>query len=121
MRRLFDRLTATLSRFVTQRDDLLLLIPCNDSDYALVLKALRDLDRASASDLYLLFAADFADPTQYVSAMAQSQLDEWTLVNGAVPESERLPPLPAAWLDTEKPPADRLALGLEYAKSLIDT
>ena len=108
MRRLFDKLTATLSRFVTQRDDLLLLIPCNDSDFALVLKALRDLDRASASDLYLLFAADFANPKQFVSAMAQSQLDEWTMVNGAIPEPERLPPLPAGWL--EKPP-DRLVGG----------
>jgi tetratricopeptide (TPR) repeat protein len=121
MRRLFDRLTKTLSQFISQRDDLLLLVPCNDSDFALVLKALRDLDRKSPANLFLLFANDFQDARQFVAAMAQSQLEEWKLVNEAVPPADRLPPLPAAWLDDANPPPLRLEAGLGYARSLIET
>ena len=60
MRKLFDQLMATLRQFLKQRDDLLLFVPCEDSDVALLLKALRDLDRESGADLFLLFAEDFA-------------------------------------------------------------
>ena len=66
MRRLFDRLTKTLRQFIAQRDDLLLLVPCDDSDFGLVLKALRDLDREIAGDLFLLFGERFSDARQFV-------------------------------------------------------
>ena len=49
--------------------------------------------------------------------MAQSQLEEWKLVNEAVPPADRLPPLPAAWLDDATSPPLRLEAGLGYARS----
>src|SRR5262245_53610494 len=119
MRRLFEQVTAGVSRFIKQRDQLLLLIPCNDSDFALVLKALRDLDRRSASELFLLFADDFETPKQFVGSMAQSLKTEWGLVNGAVAENERLTPLPATFLDDAAQPPARLESGLVYAHSQI--
>ena len=48
MRKIFEQLMATFRQFLKQRDYLLLLVPCGDSDVALLLKALRDLDRAVA-------------------------------------------------------------------------
>src|SRR5258707_1516343 len=101
MRRLFEQLTKTLSRFLNQRDHLLLLVPCADSDIALVLKALRDLDRRSASDLFLLFADDFETPAQFVGGLAKSLHDEWTVTDGAIAGGDRLTPLPTAFLDPQ--------------------
>ena len=48
MRKLFDQLTRKLRTFREQRDNLLLLVPCADSDVAFLLIALRDLDRQVA-------------------------------------------------------------------------
>ena len=42
MRKLFDQLLATIREFVKQRDDLLLLVPCADTDVPLLMKALRE-------------------------------------------------------------------------------
>ena len=49
MRKLFNQLIETFREFLKQRDDVLLLVPCEDCDVALVLKALRDLDRRRTS------------------------------------------------------------------------
>ena len=65
MHKIFNQLMDTLRQFVKQRDDLLLLVPCEDSDVPLLLMALRTLDRESGSDLFLLFADDFADPDTF--------------------------------------------------------
>ena len=121
MRRLFEKLTRTLNDFVKQRDNLLLLIACGDNDVALVLKALRELDRHSKSNLFLLFADNFAKPDQYVASLANTLREEWKLTNEAVgAKVEKLPPLPTDWFDGQKPPPDRLRAGLSYGRSLVD-
>ena len=95
MRKIFDQLMDTLREFLKQRDDLLLLVPCEDSDVPLLLKALRDLDRESGSDMFLLFAEDFSDPDAFLDNIAQRLQEEHELTNEAVgPDVPKLPPLP---------------------------
>jgi tetratricopeptide (TPR) repeat protein len=121
MRKLFDRLSQSLAQFLTQRDDLLLLVPCADDDVALLLKALRDLDRRSPAALFLLFNEDFTAADAYVSGLADRLQQELTLTNEATgPEAEKLPPLPADFLNPAKPAPDRLRAGLTYGRSLVD-
>src|SRR5436190_23144155 len=119
--RIFDQLIGMLRQFVTQRDHLLLLVPCADSDVALLLKALRDLDRESGADLFLLFAEDFSAPDAFLNSIAQHLREEHKLTNEAVgSDSQKLPPLSSAFLDLKTPPQARLEAGLRYAHSLID-
>jgi len=121
MRKLFDQLTRTLRHFREQRDMLLLLIPCADSDVALLLTALRELDRQAPADLYLLFADDFLSPDAYLTSLARRLQEELTLINEATgPNDEKLPPLPPELLDQRGPAPDRLTAGLRYARSLVD-
>jgi tetratricopeptide (TPR) repeat protein len=121
MRKPFDQLTHTLRSFREQRDNLLLLVPCADSDVAFLLKALRELDRQAASDLYLLFADDFLSPDEYVSCLANRLQEELTLTNEATgPSDEKLPPLPPRILDQRSPVPDRLKAGMQYARSVVD-
>jgi tetratricopeptide (TPR) repeat protein len=119
--KLFNQLIGTFREFLKQRDDLLLLVPCEDSDVALVLKALRDLDRESASDLFLLFADDFEGTSAFISSIANRLDEEHELTNGSVgPDVEKLPPLPSDLFNLQIRPAARLEAGLRYAQSLID-
>jgi len=121
MRKLFDQLTRTLRYFLTQRDDLLLLVVCGDDDVALLLKALRDLDRQSPGDLFLLFAEDFQAPNSFLDNLAKRLQEEHSLTNEAVGTSApKLAPLPADFLDPKNPPRARLEAGLGYARSLIE-
>ena len=90
MRKLFEQLTRTLKDFYSQRDDLLLLVACGDSDVPLVLKALRELDRNSPGGLFLLFGEDFSAPDSFVTGLAQRLQEELTLTNDSVgPGEER--------------------------------
>src|SRR5215470_12186839 len=110
--RIFDQLIGSLRQFVMQRDHLLLLVPCADSDVALLLKALRDLDRESASDLFLLFAEDFEEPSAFVRNVSERLKEEHELTNGAVgPDVEKLPPLPPDVFNLKLRPAARLEAG----------
>lgn len=121
MRKAYDQLMGTVRGFLKQRDHVLLLVPCGDSDVALLLKALRDLDRESGGDVFLLFAEDFHTPDAFLNNMARSLQEEQRLTNEAVgPDVPKLPPLPQEFLDQKPPPAARLEAGLRYAHSLID-
>ena len=121
MRKIFNQLMATLREFLKQRDDLLLLVPCEDSDVPLLLKALRDLDRESGSDMFLLFAEDFSDPDSFLDNIAQRLQEEHELTSKAVgPDVPKLPPLPSEFLDRNGPPSARLEAGMRYARSLIN-
>jgi tetratricopeptide (TPR) repeat protein len=121
MRKIFEQLIGTLRQFLKQRDHLLLLVPCEDSDVALLLTALRDLDRESSSDLFLLFADDFGSPEMFLDDLAERLQEEHQLTNEAVaPDVPKLPPLPSDLLDMKNPSAARLEAGMRYAHSLID-
>jgi hypothetical protein len=122
VREIFNQLIATIREFLKQRDDLLLLVPCEDTDVPLLLKALRDVDRESSSDLFLLFAEDFSAPDTFVDSMATRLQEEWELTNAAGrADVPKLPPLPAEFTERRQLALDRLEAGMRYAHSLIDS
>src|SRR5262245_22467464 len=106
MRQLFQRLRKDLEGFVEQRDDLLLLAACGGDDTAIALKALRDLDRASPADMFLLFADDFADAESFVATAVRRFQEEHRLAceGQAQTGDEPWPPLPGALFDASRPP-----------------
>src|SRR5262245_32725205 len=119
VRKLFEQLLGTLREFVKQRDDLLLVVPCADTDVPLLAKALRDLDRESGSDLFLLFAEDFVSRDAFVTRIGMRLQEEHELTNDATAsESSKLPPLPTDVFDPVQSPLGRLEAGLRYAHSL---
>jgi tetratricopeptide (TPR) repeat protein len=121
MRKIFQQLVDIIRQFIRQRTNLLLLIPCQDSDTALLLAAIRDLDRQSATDLFLLFADDFQSADSFVSSMAARLREEHELTNqSTAPDVAKLPPLPSELFAASEPPSKRLEAGLGYARSLID-
>ena len=121
MRKLFDQLTRSLRQFRKQRDNLLLLVPCADSNVAFLLQALRALDRQSPADVYFLFADEFLSAQTYVTSMANRLQEELALTNAATgPDDEKLPPLPPEFSEQGNPASDRLQAGMRYARSLID-
>jgi tetratricopeptide (TPR) repeat protein len=121
VRKIYEKLLAAIRHFLKQRDDLLLLVPCADSDVALLMKAMRDVDRESSSDLFLLFADDFLAPDEFLDDIARRLKDEHRLTNDAIgPDVPKLPPLPGDLLRPERAAAVRLEAGLRYAHSLID-
>jgi tetratricopeptide (TPR) repeat protein len=121
MRKLFERLTRELDEFVEQRDDLLLLLACSADDSALVLKTLRDRDRAAASDVYLLFADDFVDAPSFVTGAVERIRQEREIANAAAEQDgkEPLPAVPAELSDESRPAVQRLHEALTWARGLL--
>jgi hypothetical protein len=119
MRKIYEQLEVTLSEFIAQRDDLLLLVPCAEAEVALLLKALRDLDRESRSDLFLLFADEFHSPQQFLNDVTKRLEEELKLTNECAADTAKLPPLPDEFKNAAMSPVDRLIAGMRYAHSLV--
>jgi tetratricopeptide (TPR) repeat protein len=119
MRELIQRLTKELSAFVEQRDDLILLVSSTSQDSAIALKVLRDLDRASPADLFLLFADDFTDAASFVDLAVKHLKEEHRLASeGRAQAGEEPPrPLPDSLLRPGTPPAKRLHEALDVVHS----
>jgi hypothetical protein len=116
-----EALRAEVDGFVAQRDDLLLLAPCTDADAAIVAKVVRDAEDANASDLFLAFTDDFAEPGAYVSVLAERLREEHRLACEALRDEGRapLPEVPPLLFDAARPAAARLYAGITFARSLL--
>lgn len=121
VQKLFNQLLWTVREFVHQRDDLLMVVPCQDTDVMLLMKALRDLDRESGTDLLLLFAEDFVESDSFVHNLAGHLGEEHRLANGAVENGANLPPLPLDFVEPGLAAAQRLQTGIQYGHSLVDS
>src|SRR5262249_47372918 len=94
---------------------------CEESEAALVMKVLRDLDGGAGADVSLLFAEDFDRADTFMARIADRLQEEHRLTNEAVGDDlAKLPALPAEFLDPTAPPGTRLEAGMRYARSLID-
>ncbi len=120
---LIERARAQLRGFVEQRDDLIALVPCQDSDTTVVLKLFRDIEDASASDIVLLFADDFVEPGPYVSVAVERLAEQHRIASAYAIEQglEPLAPMPEALFDDSLRPGLRLFDAVVYAKSLMPT
>jgi tetratricopeptide (TPR) repeat protein len=121
MQALVDNLRASLSGFIEQRDNLLLLCPCRDQDVAMTLQVLRDVDESSGTDLFLFFSHEFREASSYVAAAAKQLATEHALACEAakLDGKPELPPLPATLLNEERPIAQRLREMLDYARAQL--
>jgi hypothetical protein len=121
LRRLFERAKADLAGFIEQRQDLCLLAACSDDDVPLLLQLLRDLDQASASDLFLLFSAPFDEPAAFVRAIVEQLAEEHRAASAAMTEAGKppLPPFPPALLAPEMIPWQRLEAAVSFARTLL--
>lgn len=121
MRALLDRLRKDFADFVEQRDDLILISSCSDNDVAVGLKILRDLEQASASDVFLLFSDKFGQPAPFVSVAVERLREDHRLASAALVEEGRdpLPAFPVSLGDPGRPPAQRLIEAMTFARSLL--
>lgn len=121
MRNLIDRFTKELRAFIEQRDDLVLLVGGTSEDSAIALEVLRDLDRASSADLFLLFANDFVDAASFVDSAVKHLQEEHHLASESRQQAgdEPPPPIPGSLLRAGSPPARRLHEAMDFAHSLL--
>jgi tetratricopeptide (TPR) repeat protein len=121
MRKLIERIQATIAAFVEQRDDLLMIVGCSDNDAPMFLKIVEDVEQATGTDGFLLFADDFRDPEPYVSVAVERLREQHKIACDWLAEQEKapLPPLPALLDDHEVPPAERLRSAMAYSRSLL--
>ena len=91
MRKLFQQLTDELKSFLDQAEDLLLLLACGVDDTALVLKTIRDLEQADASDIFLLHADDFVGLDPFVTAALERLAADHQRTSAALVDSQREP------------------------------
>ena len=96
MRKLIEKIQNGLENFIEQRDNLVMIVSCDDNDAPLVLKIVSDLEQADATDVYLLFADDFVAPDPYVSVTIERLREQHKIANEWLVEQGRkpLPPIP---------------------------
>ena len=121
MRDLIERFTKELRAFVEQRDDLILLVRTTSQDSAIALKLLRDLDRASSADLYLIFSNDFVDASSFVDSAVKHLQEEHRLASKSRQQAgDELPPaIPDTLPHRGSSPGKRLHEALGFARSLL--
>lgn len=71
MHALLDKLQATITDFIEQRDALWLRVDSSTADAPIVFKLLLAIERRNKSDVFLLCATPFADQEQYVDELIQ--------------------------------------------------
>src|SRR6266705_2977485 len=87
----------------------------------MLLQTLRDIEDASASDVFLLFADDFVSADPFTSIVVERLREEHRMACAAAVEQNRapLPPLPGALFDLSQPASRRLEDALRFARSLL--
>jgi tetratricopeptide (TPR) repeat protein len=121
MRKLFEKVRKDISRFIAQRDDLLMVASCSDSDAGIVLQTLRDIEQASATDIFLLFGDNFVQANPFVSLTVERLREQHRIACEGLAEKghEPLPPLPSSLFDESQPPHRRLRQAICFARSLV--
>ena len=121
MQTLFDALTARLRALVDQRDDIALVVRCQDGEAVAVLKALEGIDEASTAEMFWIACDEFRDAPSYVSDLVNA----FAVKHGAVRlamEAEGMAPwplLPDELLDESRPPVDRLRELMIFSRELL--
>jgi len=121
MRKLFEQFQQNIEEFIEQRNDLLMLIACNEYDVAMVLAVLDTVEKANTTDLFLLFVNDFTNQDAYISAiMKQLQKQHQEVCEALVKDGHApLAPFPPSLLDITGPPISRLRETMLFARSLV--
>lgn len=120
MRRLFEGVRRRLEDFVEQRDDVLLVVGCEDGAASLILKTLQEIDEADASDLFWLFADEAKRAPDWVGTLVERFEERHRMVCEGLEKNgrPRWPALPAA-VRRAGSAAARLRALLEFSRSLL--
>jgi hypothetical protein len=127
MRRLVEKLQAEVKALFARRDAPWLLVSCADADVPIVFKVLRDCERTSRDEIFLLLGAPFVNPQQYAAAAVSQFVREYQALCAELAERQLPPPasLPDRLLDDDDddqlPPAQRLSALLAAAELLLPT
>jgi tetratricopeptide (TPR) repeat protein len=121
MRQLVKHHQRTLSSFLEQRRDLLLVVLSSDADAALLLQLTSELDEASDEDLFVTLGGDFHDADSYALAAAELFARQHELAATAVRDAgkEPLPSLPPELLAPNQPGRARLRALVAFAHQLL--
>ena len=121
MRKLILKVQEDVAAFVEQREDFVLLAGGGDGEAAVLLKILRDLEDASGTDLFLLFADPFTNLESFATDTIERLRAEHCLANEAARKEgdPPLPPFPEPLADESHPPLRRLLEAIRFARSLL--
>jgi tetratricopeptide (TPR) repeat protein len=121
MRQLVERHQRTLSSFLEQRRDLLLVVRASDADAALLLQLTSELDEASDEDLFVTLGGHFHDADSYALAAAElfARQHEQAAAALLAAGKEPLAALPPALLAPNQPGRERLRALIAFAHELL--
>ncbi len=121
MRALADRAAAALRAFLTQRDDLILILSAADGDLPAALKILEGLEAELSHVWGWVFAQSFTDPVSYVDAIVSDVVGKQTVLDGALQQQGKsaLPALPPMLRDPSCDPAERLRAAVVHVRSML--
>jgi tetratricopeptide (TPR) repeat protein len=119
--KLFEKIQKQIEDFIEQRDDFIMLVPSSENDAPLVLKALQDIEQATATDVFLLFTDNFIELAPFVSVTIERLKTEHQMACQYLAEKGRDPlsPVPQTLFDESRPPIDRLIEAISFARSLV--
>jgi tetratricopeptide (TPR) repeat protein len=121
MRQLVEQHQHTLSTFLEQRQDLLLVVLASDADAALLLQLTSELDEASDEDLFVTLGGQFDDADSYALEAAVLFARQYEQAAAAVQGAGKapLPVLPPELLAPNQPGRERLCALIAFAHRLL--
>jgi len=121
MRKLLESITDRLREFITQRDDLAMVLCAAETDALPLLSILEGIEAERASDFFWTFTDPFADATSYAAVVTRA----FAVKHGAVRlamEQEGMapwPPIPALVESASTRPATRLRELAAFSRELL--
>ncbi|MCA9579557.1 MAG: hypothetical protein KC668_29215, partial [Myxococcales bacterium] len=120
MNRAIQRVKAELQAFVDQRDDFVQVIHALDTEFAIILSALKAVEDETPSDIFLQFAVPCTGLDDYVESIfvrveaCLAEADKVRAEDGEAP----LPSLPAVCRDAGVHVIDRLRAMMAHVRTL---
>jgi len=123
MRKLLDAVLQRLKAFIAQRENLALVLNCNEGEGPSLLTILESLEEQSTSEMFWQFPEAFVTPKEYASSIVQSFAARHELVRLQQEEAGMAvwPTLPPELRNEAAPPSQRIRELMLFARSLLPT
>ena len=107
--------------FVAQRDDVTLVLFCDDPSAVLMHELLEQMEDSEPSAMYWLVTEDFTDPVTYTNVVVNSFAAKHGAVALALRDagSTPWPPIPTSVLDESRMPAERLRALMTFSRTAV--
>lgn len=121
MRKVVEKVTAQLRAFLSQRDNLALVVQSPSAEAAGILQILEVIEEESTSQMFCKFAEAFATAEDYAAVLVESFASRHELIRQLqIREGQRpLPALPGRLADASLAPAQRVRELMVFARSLL--